>query len=161
MEETDIQYVTLTKRQDLKWKDRKFETQQKNSNFDRVQFVHYTIASAIVFAKITVSTYAFLMKRGTNLIVLGMKDSSEVKGQPFSSSLNFYPEAYTKLTIERGGGGRSKASPLPRHHHPPYFLPSVARRHLTTGLSPADLQFIHIFLPFLIRQPVGRCLHKK
>ncbi len=75
--------VTLTKRQDLKWKDSKFGTQQKNSNFDMAQFVHCTIASAIVFAKVTVSTYAFLMKRGTKLIVPGMKDTSEVTGKSF------------------------------------------------------------------------------
>ncbi len=37
---------------------------------------------------------AFLIKRGTNLIVPGMKDTSEGKGKPFSSSLNIYPEAY-------------------------------------------------------------------
>ncbi len=92
LEETDI--CELTKRQDMKWKDRKFGTQQKNSNFERVQLVHCTIASAIVFAKITVSTYAFLMKRGTNLIVPSMKDTSEVTRKPFSSSLNSYPEAY-------------------------------------------------------------------
>jgi hypothetical protein len=110
MEETDIQYVTLIKRQVLKWKDRKFGTQQKNSNFGRVKFVHCTFASAsdIVFAKITVSTYAFLMKRGTNLIVLGMKDSSEVKGQPFSSSLNIYPEACCRKGLR----------PPPRNLHP-------------------------------------------
>ncbi len=80
----------------MKWKDSKFGTQQKNSNFGKVQFVRYTIASAsaIVFAKVTVSTYAFLMKRRTKLIGPCLKDTSEVKGKPFSSSLNSYPEAY-------------------------------------------------------------------
>jgi hypothetical protein len=117
MEETDICDTDQETRLEIERQSQEIGTQQKNSNFDRVQFVHYTIASAIVFAKITVSTYAFLMKRGTKLIVPGMKDTSEVKGKPFSSSLN----SIQKLTIERGGGGWSTPPP-PRH--PPYYLPS-------------------------------------
>jgi hypothetical protein len=37
----------------------------------------------------------------------------------------------------------------------------VERRPLTTVPSPADLQFIHIYLSYLITQPIGRCLYKK
>jgi hypothetical protein len=44
---------------------------------------------------------------------LTMKQISEVEGKPFTSSLNICPE---KPALERGGGGRSNASPL--FHHP-------------------------------------------
>jgi hypothetical protein len=52
---------------------------------------------------------------GTYRKYLTMKQISEVEGKPFTSSLNICPE---KPAVERGGGGRSNASPL---FSPPYF----------------------------------------